>query len=81
MKIYVDTYIGGGKSGTEARAPQLHLTAHGITDYEALASLERGILAWCISLESVGELERALRQKHMKWETDGEQIIVELNHV
>jgi len=78
MKIHVSTELRQGRSGMEARAPQLHLTSHGHDVRTALESLQGGIMAWCKGLELMGELEKALRRSRLKWEPDGESIIVEL---
>ena len=78
MKIHVNTELRQGRSGVEARAPQLRLTSHGPDVQTALASLQGGILAWCKGLELMGELEKALGRNQLKWEPDGESIIVEL---
>ena len=82
MKILINTELRfGGRSGVEARSPDLFLTSHGIDEQEALRSLERGILAWCYGLQSLGKLETTLKQKQLKWEENGENIILELNNL
>ena len=82
MKIYLDVEMRfGGRSGVEARSPDLRLTSHGIDEQEALHSLRRGIVAWCEGLQSLGKLEKALREKRLHWEDDGKSIIVELRQL
>lgn len=79
MKVFVNTELRfGGKSGIEARAPDLHLTSHGLDEQEALQSLQHGILAWCQGLQLSGKLEKTLKQKQLEWEPNGESILVEL---
>jgi hypothetical protein len=78
MKIYVKAELGHGRSGVEARSPDLRLTSHGLDEQEALQSLQRGILAWCQGLQSMGRLEKALRRKQLKWEPNGETLTIEL---
>jgi len=78
MKIYVSTELRYGRSGVEARAPHLRLTSHGPDAQTALRSLQGGILAWCKGLELLGELEKALGRSKLRWEPDGESIILEL---
>ena len=81
MKIYVNTELRfGGRSGVEARSPDLRLTSHGVDEHEALKSLEQGILAWCYGLKSRGKLERVLSRKQIKVEENGENIGLEFNH-
>ena len=76
MKIYVNTELRHGRSGVEARAPGLRLTSHGPDAQTALQSLQGGILAWCKGLELLGELEKALKRSKVKWDPDGESIIL-----
>ena len=78
MRVYIHTEIRHGRSGIEARAPGLRLTSHGPDAEAALQSLQRGIVAWCQGLESVGELESVLKRNQIRWERDGESIVVEL---
>lgn len=78
MKLNVKAEIRQGKSGIEVRSPDLQLTSHGLDEQEALESLQRGIIAWCEGLRSLGKLEKVLRQKQLVWEHDGESIAVEL---
>lgn len=78
MKLNVKAEIRQGRSGVEARSPNLSLTSHGQDEQEALESLQRGIVAWCKGLQSLGKLEKALRQKQLVWEHHGQSITVEL---
>lgn len=79
MKIRVDVETRtGGRSGIEARSPDLGLTSHGIDEQEALKSLKRGIVAWCNGLQSLDRLERALKGKRLHWEADGKDIEIDL---
>jgi hypothetical protein len=78
MKIYVNTELRHGRSGVEARSPDLRLTSHGLDEQEALQSLQRGILAWCHGLQSLGKLEKVLRHKQLKWESNGRSLAIEL---
>ena len=81
MIIYVDTELGHGRSGVEARSPDLRLTSHGLDEQEALQSLQRGILAWCHGLQSLGRLEKVIRHKQLKWEPNGGALTIELKKV
>jgi len=81
MKITISAELRhGGRSGVEARAPQLRLTSHGIDNETALESLRKGIVAWCNGLRSIGKLEKAVRYRKLKWEPDGEGIELELQN-
>lgn len=79
MKIYVEAKLRKGRSGIEARTPDLRLTSHGLDADTAIQSLQRGILAWCKGLETLGELENALKRNRLNWEPDGEGIMVEMS--
>lgn len=80
MKVLIDTELRfGGRSGVEARSPTLRLTSHGLDEQEALESLRHGILAWCEGLQSLGKLEKVLKQKNIYFESDGKTIAVELH--
>lgn len=82
MKITVDVEIRhGGRSGVEARIPELRLTGHGYDENQAKESLRRGVIAWCYGLQSLGKLETTLKQKQLKWEENGENITLELNNL
>ena len=69
----------GGRSGIEARSPDLRLTSHGIDEQEALQILTRSIVAWCDGLQSLDKLEKTLKGKRLHWEADGKDIEIELH--
>jgi hypothetical protein len=78
VKLTVNVEVqSGGKSGTEARAPSLHLTSYGPDETEALELLKRGIAAWCQGLQSVGKLDKALRERKLRWDPNGTSLDVE----
>jgi hypothetical protein len=80
MKIFVNAELRyGGRSGVQARSPDLNLTAHGIEEQDALQSLKRGIIAWCDALRSRGKIEEVLKRKRLNWEMNGDATTVELN--
>ena len=82
MKLLIEVELRfGGRSGVEARSPDLRLTSHGVDEKEALESLRHGIVAWCEGLQLLGRLEQVLKQKGMNWQTDAGSIVVELQPV
>lgn len=78
MKLNVVAETRITKRGNiEARAPELHLTAHGINELKALESLKQGILAWCNGLNTIGKLDQTLNRKHINWSQEGSGIHLE----
>ena len=78
MKLHISVEIRNGRSGVEARSPELKLTSHGLDEQEAMASLQKGIIAWIEGLQSLDKLEQVIKSKQLKWESDGPSIIVEM---
>lgn len=78
MKVTIMAEIKQTKTGIEARSPELHLTSHALDRNEAIESLRRGVLAWCIGLQSLGKLDKAINQRQLKWESNGASVEVEL---
>lgn len=79
MKVAIDIEIRhGGRSGVEARVPELRLTGHGYDEEQAKESLRRGVVAWCEGLQSIGKLEEALRGKKIFREDNGGLLDIEL---
>lgn len=79
MKIVINAELGfSGRSGVEARSPDLRLTSHGLNEQDALQSLKRGITAWCAGLQSMGKLEEVLKAKNIHWEDNGGALDIEL---
>jgi hypothetical protein len=65
------------QNGAAAVAMQLPLAGHGRDPDRAVASLMRGVLAWCHGLEATGALEGALGDRGMRWRPgDGELTVV-----
>jgi hypothetical protein len=64
--------------GVAARASELGLTGHGRDDAHALASLERGVVAWCHGLAADGSLEDVLTRQGVEWRQEGEGISLEM---
>lgn len=82
MKIFINAELRfGGRSGVEARSPDLKLTGHGIEEQDALQSLRQGIIAWCNGLHLQGKLEEVLKRKRLHWEDDGDATIIELRAI
>lgn len=79
MIITLNTQLRHGRSGVEARSPELRLTSHASDEKGAIESLKKGIAAWCLGLDSRGELEKYLKQKHVKWQNDNGPITIEMN--
>ena len=77
VAIYVEIRHGG-RSGVEARVPELRLTGHGYNEEQAKESLKRGVVAWCAGLQSMGKLEEALIDKKICREDNGESLDIEL---
>ena len=69
------------QNGVSARSPELRLTGHGMDREEAVEALQRGIVAWCDSLNRAGILESTLKRLGVKWEPEGEGIQVKLGSV
>jgi hypothetical protein len=78
VKLHISVEIRNGRSGVEARSPELKLTSHGLDEQEAMASLQKGIIAWIEGLQSLDKLEQVIKSKQLKWESDGPSIIVEM---
>jgi hypothetical protein len=81
MKISFDVQLREGKSGVEARNAAIRLTGHGIRQEDAVESLKRGILAWCLGLRKAGILENVLERKGIVFHADGNSIGIEIGDV
>lgn len=78
MKIVVKAELQQTRSGVEARSPEIALTSYGLDEREAMESLRRGILAWCEGLRAVQKFDNVLKTRHLKCETGGEGLLVEI---
>ena len=78
MKIHLFIDLGSGRSGIEARSPELKLTSHGVDEQDAIKSLQRGIVAWGESLNTLDILTETLKRQQLKFEPNGQSIVVEL---
>lgn len=77
VTIEVQVRIGPIQNGAAAVAVDLPLAGHGRDQDRAVASLMRGVLAWCHGLEATGALEGALGDRGMRWRPgDGELTVV-----
>ena len=79
MKLLVSATVEPIKNGVAVRCPQLRLVGHGKEQVEAVESLRRGIRAWCLGLQRSGRLESALGRRGMKWQPDGDGLMVEVS--
>ncbi len=55
------------KAGSAFMVEALRLTACGSDPQDAKMKLQRGIVAWCRSLDKIGQLEDALRRANLEW--------------
>jgi hypothetical protein len=77
VTVEVLVRIGQIQNGAAAVAVALPLAGHGRDQDRAVASLMRGVLAWCHGLEATGALEGALGERGMRWRPgDGELTVV-----
>jgi hypothetical protein len=63
--------------GTAARVVGLPLAGHGRDAERAIASLTRGVQAWCHGLQAAGVLEESLRSHGIKWRDVGKDVQIE----
>jgi hypothetical protein len=78
MRVLVTPTFTPIRPGIEARSPLLELSGHGRDRASATESLLKSIRAWCAGLVARGELEVALRQRGVKWDPEGDQLVVEI---
>jgi len=76
MIITVGAELSNGRSGVEARVPALQMASRGTDHQDAIETLTNGIAAWCRGLMLIGELDVALKRRHIQWEPDGNDITV-----
>ena len=78
MKVFIEAEVRPIRAGIEASARTVALSGHGFSDDDALDSLRRSILAWCSGLHAIGELDRVLDRRGIKWTDEGESLNIEL---
>jgi len=76
MKVYVSAALAQIKISLEARCPELTLAGHGTDAEEALESLRRGITPWCERLQRRGEVEQALRERCVEWDSEANKLAI-----
>lgn len=81
MKISFDVQLREGRSGIEARSPVLRLTGHGLSQEDAIESIKRGVLAWCLGLQKLGILDNVLKKKKIHFISDGDSILVDIDEI
>jgi hypothetical protein len=79
MIIDLQLRVGGIQGGMAARAVSVPLAGHGRDQDRAVASLVRAVLAWCHGLQADGALEQALRDRGIRWRSDGHDLTVQPN--
>jgi len=77
MTVTMQVRIEQIQSGTAARAVGLPLAGHGRDANRAVASLTRGVQAWCHGLRAAGVLEESLRSHGMTWRDGGNEVQIE----
>ena len=78
MRVLITPAFSDVRSGIEARSPLLELAGHGYDRASATDSLARAVRAWCIGLNARGELETALRERGVRWDPDGQELVIEV---
>jgi hypothetical protein len=67
--------------GALAPCKELRLTGGGRTQAEAVASLRRGVTAWCAGLQRQHALDNALERHGIQWAADDGPLVVEVTRV
>jgi len=78
MRVLITPTFSDVRSGIEARSPLLELAGHGYDRASATDSLARGVRAWCVGLEARGELEKGLRDRGIRWDPSGIELVIEI---
>jgi hypothetical protein len=79
MRVIVEASVTATRrGGVLARCERLRLAGGGRSQAEAVASLRRGVAAWCAGLERQHALDDALERRGVRWVDDGDRLTVEV---
>jgi hypothetical protein len=79
MQVRVEASIVRTQRGVLAQCKTLGLTGGGRQADEAVASLRRGVTAWCTGLRRQDALTEALQRRGIHWTPDDGPLVVEVH--
>jgi hypothetical protein len=79
VRVSIEVSVRTTQRGVFAQCRQLRLTGGGHSEAEAVASLRRGVTAWCTGLERQHALDDALQRRGIQWTADDGPLVVEVH--
>jgi hypothetical protein len=79
MRVSIEASVRTTQRGVLAQCKKLRLTGGGHSEAEAIASLRRGVTAWCTGLERQHALDDALQRRGIQWTADDGPLVVEVH--
>ena len=83
MRIFIGAELSPIRGGIEARAPELRMCGHGPDREGALDSLRRGVRAWVIGLQQIGngQLESAIAARGLNTDPHGDAVEISIEEL